>query len=103
MACASLLSHYSLRKRSGERVPFQIEKIQRAVSAAGAETGELGPELAGLVAQAVEVYLAHLDELDVEQVQDLVERQLMEAGFYRTARACILYRERRRVAGQLHA
>ncbi|MEZ1842818.1 ATP cone domain-containing protein, partial [Pseudomonas putida] len=32
--------------------------------------------------------------LDIERVQDLVERVLMEAGHYPTARAYVVYRER---------
>src|SRR5690606_25500494 len=33
-------------------------------------------------------------ELEIEQIQDVVERVLMEIGYYATARAYIVYRER---------
>lgn len=87
----------ALRKRNGEHVPFNLDKLERAVAAAGAMTGEFGAGIANMVAKAVEVYLADLDELDADKVQEFMECQLMEAGFFRTARACILYRERRQV------
>ncbi len=53
--------------------------------------------MAWMVAHAVEVYLADLAPLDTAQVRDMVEQQLMEAGYFRTARAFILQHERRRV------
>ena len=40
-------------------------------------------------------------ELDVEGIQDVVERQLMSSGFHAVARRCILYREERRKARAL--
>ena len=87
----------SLRKRNGNIVPFDLYKIQQAVTAAGDGTDEFGPAMAWMLAHAVEGYLADLKTLDTAQVQDMVERQLMEAGYFRTARAFILQGERQRV------
>jgi len=87
----------TLRKRNGDTASFDLNKIERAITAAGEGIDEFGPAMAWMLAHAVEVYLADLKTLDTAQVQDMVEQQLMEAGYFRTARAFILQRERRRV------
>ncbi|SDL04519.1 ribonucleoside triphosphate reductase [Pseudomonas indica] len=84
----------SLRKRDGRWVAFDLEKIRRAIAAAGEVTGEFEGARAGDLAEAVLARLLDRRELDVERVQDSVERVLMEAGYYTTARAYIVYRER---------
>ncbi|MBU3056764.1 ribonucleoside triphosphate reductase [Pseudomonas indica] len=84
----------SLRKRDGRWVAFDLEKIRRAIAAAGEVTGEFEGVRAGDLAEAVLARLLDRRELDVERVQDSVERVLMEAGYYTTARAYIVYRER---------
>lgn len=97
-ATALRLGPESLRKRDGRVVSFDLHRLQRSLQTAGDMTGEYGPAMAWMVAQQIEVYLADLNDLDTDTVQDMMEEQLMEAGYYHTARACILYRERRRVA-----
>ncbi|CAD5106390.1 ribonucleoside triphosphate reductase [Zestomonas carbonaria] len=84
----------SLFKRDGGEVPFEAGKIERAIAAAGGATGEFPPRQAGVLTDAVLMRLGNPGRLDVEQVQDVVERVLMEAGYYATARAYIVYRER---------
>ncbi|MGE6992699.1 ribonucleoside triphosphate reductase [Pseudomonas sp. NPDC047961] len=83
----------SLRKRDGRLVAFVLDKIGAAIEAAGLATGEF--ELATAQALAAQV-LVRLPQrvVEVEQAQDAVERVLMEAGYYDTARAYIVYRER---------
>jgi ribonucleoside-triphosphate reductase (formate) len=83
-----------LRKRDGSIAAFDLGKIRQAISAAGEASGEFDDALAQELAQAVLVRLLDLPSIDVEQVQDRVERVLMEAGFYQTARVYIVYRER---------
>ncbi|EKM97340.1 anaerobic ribonucleoside triphosphate reductase [Stutzerimonas degradans] len=83
-----------LRKRDGRRVAFELDKISRAICAAGEATGEFGDAAALTLADTVQRQLAGLDEVDVEQVQDRVEHALMRAGYFDTARAYIVYRER---------
>jgi ribonucleoside-triphosphate reductase (formate) len=83
-----------LCKRDGSIAAFDLGKIRQAISAAGEASGEFDEALAGELAHAVLVRLLDLPSIDVEQVQDRVERVLMEAGFYQTARAYIVYRER---------
>jgi ribonucleoside-triphosphate reductase len=83
-----------LCKRDGSIAAFDLGKIRQAIIAAGDASGEFDEALAGELAEAVLLRLLDLPSIDVEQVQDRVERVLMEAGFYQTARAYIVYRER---------
>ncbi|AEB58431.1 ribonucleoside triphosphate reductase [Ectopseudomonas mendocina] len=84
----------SLFKRDGQEVPFEGAKIERAITAAGQATGEFAAIEAKALSDAVLARLTEFRSLDVEQVQDRVEQVLMEAGYYQTARAYIVYRER---------
>ncbi len=83
----------SLRKRDGRLVAFELVKIERALTAAGNASGEFVAAQAGALAELVLARLLAYETLDVEQVQDQVERVLMEAYYYATARAYIVYRE----------
>jgi anaerobic ribonucleoside-triphosphate reductase len=83
----------SLRKRDGRLVAFELGKIKAAIVAAGIASGEFAGSQAGPLADAVLLRLLDQETLDVEQVQDHVERVLMEAGYYASARAYIVYRE----------
>ena len=93
----------SIRKRDGRVVPFDIEKIQHAVTKAFEGSGSAkGEETARLISEQVEHELENNENIastpTVEEVQDMVERVLIEKGFVRTAKAYILYRaERSRV------
>lgn len=89
-------------KRNGTRVPWDGERIERAIAAAfRAELGVSGPRSLpedaqhrlAAVTQVVCAALADSAELHVEQIQDEVERQLMAAGEHRVARRYIVYRE----------
>lgn len=82
----------SLRKRDGRLVPFELEKIGAAIEAAGLATGEFDQATAQALAAHVLTRLTRR-VVEVEQAQDAVERVLMEAGHYGTARAYIVYRE----------
>lgn len=84
----------SLRKRNGSAAPFDPSKIERAIAAAGEASGEFSAHHAQELTRRVLASLPARNDLDVEQVQDVVERALMEAGHYPTARAYIVYRER---------
>ena len=95
-----------IRKRDGRVVPFQAEKITRAIyKAAVACGGQDYARAEGLCRQLIE--LADRKDLgeipEVEQVQDLIEKVLIENGHARTAKAFILYREKRSGARSLNA
>ncbi len=81
-------------KRNGATASFTLDKITHAIACAGQATGEFDDTRALTLAQAV---LARLQRRvpTVEQVQDQVERTLIDAGHFDTARAYIVYRERR--------
>lgn len=85
-----------LRKRDGRVVPFDLEKIFKAILSAGQVSAELDVDHARLMANRVLARLMDRVALTVEEVQEVVERELMEAGCYGTARACIVHREPRR-------
>jgi ribonucleoside-triphosphate reductase len=83
-----------LRKRDGRDMPFSTEKIARAIAAAGRSTREFSEQAAATLAEAVAQQLSGESHVEIEQVQDRVERALMAAGYFDTARAYIVYRER---------
>ena len=93
----------SIRKRDGRVVPFDLDKIQHAVTKAFEGSGSAkGEETARMISEQVEKELENNENIGsvptVEEVQDTVERVLIEKGFVRTAKAYILYRaERSRV------
>jgi len=91
---AEVTKPVSLRKRDGRLAAFDLAKIERAIAVAGAATGEFGASEAHALTEAVCLQLAHRTAVEVEQVQDGVERTLMAAGHFDTARAYIVYRER---------
>ncbi len=92
-----------IRKRDGREVPFDAEKIENAIFRAfQASSSAKGRETAQALAQQVVSELENNENVSstpsVEQVQDAVERVLIEKGFVRSAKAYILYRaERSRV------
>ena len=93
----------SIKKRDGRVVPFDLDKIQHAVTKAFEGSGSAkGDETARMISEQVEKELENNENIGsvptVEEVQDTVERVLIEKGFVRTAKAYILYRaERSRV------
>ena len=81
-------------RRSGERVPFDGERIRLAIAAAGRASGEFADRQAAQLAQGVVVRLPATGAVELEAVQDLAEQALMEAGHYASAKAFILHRAR---------
>lgn len=88
-------------KRDGRKVPFDVDKISNAIYSAARVLGGQDKKTAEQLACQVEDYLVNtlkINEPDVEQVQDAVEKVLIENGHARTAKEYILYRaERTRV------
>ncbi|WP_298745255.1 ribonucleoside triphosphate reductase [uncultured Brevundimonas sp.] len=88
-------------KRSGETVAFDVGKIRSAIARAGQATGEFGgDEIDRIASQAIKVIAHRLAGRtpDIEAVQDVVEHVLMAADHFATARAYIVYREKRGLA-----
>lgn len=88
-------------KRDGRTVEFNGDKIADAIFKAAQVLGGKDKDMANYLAKQVELYLleiCHNSAPTVEQVQDAVEKILIENGHARTAKEYILYRaERTRV------
>ncbi len=96
----------TVKKRDGRIVPFDLRKIADALGKAFTVTGEADPKLGEELAQVVAMALGRREWVSrgkrrrvpppsIEEIQDLVERVLMETGYTRTAKAYILYRDKR--------
>ncbi len=84
-------------KRDGREVPFDISRIQRAIFKAAQAVGGSDQVTAWRLAIQVYDYLVKHGNLKptVEEVQDVVEKILIENGHAKTAKAYILYRDKR--------
>jgi len=86
-----------IKKRDGRIVSFEVDKITQAVLKAFQAVGDNDLEQAHKITQQVtdilEITCRGLRVPDVEEVQDLVEKMLMENGYAEAAKAYILYRE----------
>jgi ribonucleoside-triphosphate reductase len=87
-----------IRKRDDRVEAFDVSKITRAIFRAASSVGGVDIAMASNIAQHVK------DKIDlqfegtvpsVEQVQDVVEHTLVHEGHAKTAKAYILYRDRR--------
>ena len=88
----------TIKKRDGRTAPFDLNKIATAINKSfEATTGR--KEQSVCVALAEEVLqtfeLAGNANPTVEQIQDIVEKVLIDHGFVRTAKSYILYRAER--------
>ncbi|MBR5968952.1 MAG: ribonucleoside-diphosphate reductase subunit alpha [Lachnospiraceae bacterium] len=93
-----------VKKRNGKTEGYKKEKIINAMQKAFAEESPATEEELQKLLQRVEELIgiaegtANAEEIcaDVEDIQDHVERALMEAGYYSIAKRYIIYRERRK-------
>lgn len=87
-----------INKRDGRQVPFNIEKIAKAIYKAAQSVGgndyNEAMTLADKVCQLLSESIIGRTP-SVEEVQDMVERVLIEDGHTKTAKAYILYRAQR--------
>ncbi len=90
-----------VQKRDGTTVPFVQEKITNAVYKAMLASREGSREEAGIVATKVYADILRIKRKyknfvpTVEGIQDSVEKELILGEYVKTAKAYILYRERR--------
>src|SRR3989338_7151226 len=86
-----------LRKRDGRIVPFNPEKIYNAISKAAEAVGSYDREKTKPVVEKVLEYVektfSDTNVPTIEDIQDIVERVLIEQGHVKTAKAYIIYRE----------
>jgi ribonucleoside-triphosphate reductase (formate) len=85
-----------IKKRDGRVLEFDSSKITNAIARAGMASGEFGERDAKKLTLRV-LTLAHELRLGVipmvEEIQDIVERVLLDSTFFKTAKAYIIYRE----------
>ncbi len=93
------LPFQEIRKRDGRIVPFDAPKITEAIfkaaRAVGGEDYSLAEKLTGEVIQFLSRKRPKVIMPSVEEIQDVVEKVLIEEGHARTAKAYILYRAKR--------
>jgi ribonucleoside-triphosphate reductase len=93
-----------IQKRDGRKVTFNIEKIANAIYKAAQSVGgtnyEESLELAGKVGDML--MAKNLNYPTVEQIQDCVEKVLIEEGHASTAKSYILYRSERTRAREMN-
>lgn len=86
-------------KRDGSTVPFSQDRITNAIYRAAVSVGGRDRQIAeGLSDQVVEILEASFGPKkypSVEEIQDIVEKVLIENGHARVSKAYILYREER--------
>ena len=97
-----MLTH--IQKRDGRKVTFNLEKITNAIFKAAQAVG--GTDYKTAEAIAIRACQFVEDKCDgvptVEQIQDSVEKTLIEDGHSRTAKAYILYRADRTRAREMN-
>jgi anaerobic ribonucleoside-triphosphate reductase len=95
------LTGLTVVKRDGRLVSFDENKIRQALLRAGLATQVFNETVAARLAADVTARLLERitsETVGIETIQDEVERALLHAGFLVTARAYIVYREKRRAA-----
>lgn len=96
-----------LRKRNGKLEEFDGFRIKNAIWKAARAVGSRDEELAAKLSQEVIIQLEERFGDDgvptVEEIQDLVEKTLIENGHARTAKAYILYRKQHQDIRELAA
>ncbi len=96
-----------VRKRDGRVAPFDTEKITEAVWKAAQSVGgkdrSLSAALADEVVKIVNAKFTNEKMPGVEDIQDVVEKVLIENGHARTAKSYILYRQKRAILREIKA
>ena len=86
-----------VKKRDGSTVEFDRSKIKNAVlkaaEAVELENDLIGEEITQEVVSYLKIFFKEEGIPEVEQIQDLVEKVLIEKGYAEVAKAYILYRE----------
>ncbi len=111
-ASRALFDLYKTVKRDGKVVSFKPEKITIAIAKAfraskDSELGDADIEEARRVSDKVVAEVRTLwpqgASIQIEEVQDVVEKTLMSSGYHEVAKRYIVYREERRKARQAAA
>lgn len=91
------MNEYKVVKRDGTLAEFNEEKIVNAVAAAFESVGQILPP--GLIESFIKTIEANLpNPVGVEEIQNRVERYLMDNKYFQAAKSFILYREKHKEA-----
>jgi len=95
----------SVRKRSGDIQPFESKKITSAIfKAARACNGDNYDQSVALTNQVIQLLEKSNDSpIEIESIQDCIEKTLIENGHAQTAKKFILYRHQRESSRQKNA
>jgi ribonucleoside-triphosphate reductase (formate) len=97
----------SVRKRDSRLEPFDQERITKAIwkaaNAVGGRDRELAKKLSDQVMDQLKLRFGEDGVPTVEEIQDVVEKALIENGHARTAKAYILYRKQHQDQRELAA
>ena len=81
-------------KRNGKLVDYDRSKIYNAIAGASkAVNDSLSAANIEKITSLVEETVASQENVNVEQIQDIVEKKLMEQGFFEVAKRYIMYRQ----------
>ena len=89
-----------VKKRNGEIVPYDLEKISIAISGAFQDFDEEFEDINVLNSIDDDLYNWDEDPIDIEDIQDLVEDTLLNFGYRQEAKAYIRYRYEHELARQ---
>ena len=91
-------------KRDGRKVDYDRDKIVIAISKANKEVGGKDKISRGDIA-FITKYIESLDKssMNVEDIQDIIERKLMEFGKFTLAKKYILYRDKHAMIRQANS
>ena len=83
-------------KRDGRKVDYNSDKIVIAISQANREVGGKDKVSRSSI-EFITKYIESLNKptMHVEEIQDIIERKLMEFGKFKLAKKYILYRDKR--------
>jgi ribonucleoside-diphosphate reductase alpha chain len=88
-----------IRKRDGRIADFNPEKITEAIykaaRAVGGKDRQKAASLCDIVVRILDLRFSEENPPTVEEVQDVVEKVLIESGHAKTGKAYILYRQKR--------
>jgi len=93
------MSITKIKKRDGRIVEFDPDKITEAIWKAAQSVGghnrDIAKKISAQVIDMLEIFFKSEDNIPtVEQIQDLVEKILIENGHAKTAKAFIIYRQK---------
>ena len=97
-------STLAVKKRSGILEPFDLAKIEASVTAAGIDTGEFGKKEADKNLEGLQGHLkngfAKRRTVSVEEIRNIVEPAIAQAGYFATAKYYILYGSKKARGGE---